>query len=89
MIEQAKPGNTIVITKDNEFLGMEFLVVECPAKQTNSALADKTWVEYQGQIVAIKNPAHYKIVRPTMNNESDVDIKLKNQRDANLRGVFG
>lgn len=87
--EQAKPGDRISITVDGDFLGDEFLVVECPNNRRDGPNVDKTWVKHQGHVVCIMKPEDYQITSRYLDNGvGKVDVSLRQQRDDNLRSIF-
>lgn len=92
-VEQAKPGNTIEITRqDAGYYGKRFLVIDCPDDKRDGPYCNSTWVMHLGIASCIPNAGNYKIVNNQPNTASlwhpMVDQKLKDQRDANLRSVF-
>lgn len=88
--KHAKPGDTIVITKANDFQGQEFLVVECPENRKDGPHSHCAWVEHLGTVVSVFDPKHYKIVKRTEKHQStnDINALVKEQMDDNLRSVF-
>lgn len=83
---KAKPGDTIEITKDNDFKGRKFIVVECPIERNDSVYLNCPWVEHDGQIVAVPKGA-YKIIGRSV-TIANTDEFLKRQLNANLDSIF-
>ncbi len=87
--EQAKPGDTIRITRKCELFGKEFLIIERPPNKDNSFFASSPWVIYMENPVAVECPKDYEIINSVTDSSQDVDKRLYRQRDANLNSVFG
>jgi hypothetical protein len=92
--ELPHPGDTIEITWDHpEWLGRQFVVVECPSSYYGSSSDDPShaWIRQESKSPSYFRADSYKIVARgngfNMTN-SELDRSLDKQRDDNLRGVF-
>jgi len=91
--DYAQPGDTIKVTlASSAWLGKRFTVIEPPDKDINYP-AGVAWVMTSDQWPAYIPAKYYKIVKragssATNKSNIDIDAKLKQQLNDNLRSIF-
>lgn len=94
-MERPEPGDYVIFTDKfhvDKFGEGEHLVVKCPDHYVDDEfMSSKTWVILESRIRWIDEPVRYKIIKTkgSGDDKSDIDKKLQDQRDANLRSIFG
>lgn len=94
--EHAKPGDTIVVNRGT-MEGSEFEVIERPKDCLDDTVYPKTgecaWVDWDGESSYFADPSRYDIIKRGPNQtqiaHQNTDDHLSQQRDVNLKSVFG
>lgn len=95
VVKTAQPGDTIEVTDSrSKYFGRKMVVIEWPNETTVQFrgrgevcfLTDDSDQDFDYYYITDQ---HYKVVSEKESNQTGVDASLKQQRDDNLRDVFG
>jgi len=92
MAIKPKPGDVIEITGGWAMgEGERFTVTECPAVHLGSSIQNCVWIKSETRVCYLSNGMDWIIISPheQPHQLDSVDKSLRDQRDDNLRSIFG